>query len=260
MNVEAYPRPYGLWLLERRRLFRTGRWIALLATFVVLGLGNPLATRYLGELLRSSTSDGYLQIIVREPKPSDGMASYFSNVPSIGAIVTVVVAALAFSVRANPPLAAMYLTHVPSRAQLLLPRLATVAAAVTVAALLGGGAATYATTVLFGAPAAGATAAGIGASCLAVVFAVAVTFGCACVLRGQVGVIAVALVVLVVVVPSLDLIPGVRRVGPNSVINLPTALQTTAWSTDNTWATALMAALTLACVAGGLARAARWEL
>jgi ABC-type transport system involved in multi-copper enzyme maturation permease subunit len=250
----------GLWRLELRRLFRTGRWIALAAVFLVLGFGNPLTTRYLGQLLRGATGSGYIQITVTEPKPSDGMASYFSNITSLCALVAVVLAGLAFALRATPPLAAMYLTHVPSRVRLLVPRLVTMSVAVVVAALIGGGAASYATTVLFGAPAVGATVAGVAASCLAMVFVVAVTFLCAALVRGQVGTIAVALIVLVVAVPTADLIPGVRHIGPNSFMNLPTTLQTTAWSADNTWATVVTAGLTLACVAGGLVRARRWEL
>jgi ABC-2 type transport system permease protein len=260
MNPVTRPRPYGLWRLELLRLFRTGRWIAIGAVFVLVGFGNPLATRYLGELLTGATGDGYIQIIVTEPKPSDGMISYFSNITTLGTLVIVVVAGLAFTVRANPPLAAMYLTHVPSRARLLLPRLVTVAAATVVAALAGGGAAAYATTVLFGAPATGATVAGIAASCLGMVFTVAVTFLCATLLRGQVGTIAVALVVLVVAVPTVDLIPGLRHISPNSFINLPTTLQTTAWSADNTWATLVTLGLTIACAVGGLWRTTRWEL
>jgi ABC-2 type transport system permease protein len=251
----------GLWLLEWRRLFRTGRWIALVAVFGVLGFGNPLATNYLGQLLSGATGDGgYIQIIVTDPKPSDGMASYFSNINTLGILVVVVVAGLAFTVRANPPLAAMYLTHVLSRIRLLVPRLATVALAATVAAVLGGAAATYATTLLFGAPGTAATLAGIATSCLGMVFAVAVTFLCATVLRGQVAAIATALVVLFVAVPFADLIPGVRGIGPNALVNLPVALQTSAWTADHTWATLVTSGLTVAGVAGGLWRATRWEL
>ncbi|MEU8264256.1 hypothetical protein AB0C02_26975 [Micromonospora sp. NPDC048999] len=249
----------NLWRLERLRLFRTGRWIALLAVFLVLGFGQPLATRYLGDLLSGATGDGYIKIIVTQPRPSDGMAAYFGNISTLGTLVAVAVAGLAFTVRANPPLAALYLTHVRSRASLLVPRLVTVAVAVAVAALLGGAAATYATTLLLGAPAAGATAAGVAASCLSAVFAAAITFLCACLLRGQVATIAVALVAAFVVVPFADLIPGVRHIGPNALIKLPTALQTTPWSSDDTWATLVTIGLTLACVAAGLWRATRWQ-
>src|SRR5262249_54513532 len=160
---------------------------------------------------------------------------YFGNITSLANIVVVVVAGLAFALRSNPPLAAIYLTQVPSRVRLLLPRLVTVSLATVVATLAGGAAAAGATTLLFGAPAARAAVLGVGASCLAMLFAVAVTFLCATLLRGQVATIAVALGVLFVAVPFADLIPGVRHVGPNSFVNLPTTLQTTAWSTDNTW-------------------------
>ena len=41
-------RRMGLWRVEWLRLVRTGRWIALAAVFLLLGLGEPLLTRYLG--------------------------------------------------------------------------------------------------------------------------------------------------------------------------------------------------------------------
>jgi ABC-2 type transport system permease protein len=250
----------SLWRLERLRLFRTRRWIALAAVFLVLGFGNPLATHYLGQLLSGRTGGGYIQITVGQPQPSDGMASYFGNITSVGTLVTVVVAGLAFAVRANPPLAALYLTHVRSRAALLVPRLVTVAVATVVASVLGGLAAAYATTVLFGAPKAGATIAGIAVSCLAQLFAVVITFLCATLLRGQVAAIAVALGVVFVAVPFADLIPGVRPVGPNALTNLPTTLQTGAWTTNATWATVVTFGLCVAAVAGGLAQSRRWQL
>lgn len=251
----------SIWRVEWLRLFRTRRWIALVAVFLLLGLTNPLVTKYLGQLLSNSTGgESYIHFTVTQPQPSDGMSAYFGNITTLGTLVVVVIAGLAFSVRATPPLAALYLTHVPGRVALLLPRLATVAAAAAVAAALGGGAAAYETAVLLGAPAAGATATGVLISCLGAVFAVAVTFLAATLLRGQVAAIAVALVVVFVAVPFADLIPGVRHIGPNAFTALPTALQTAAWSTDDTWATVVTLALTMACVACGFWRSKRWEL
>jgi hypothetical protein len=92
------------------------------------------------------------------------------------------------------------------------------------------------------------------------VFAVTVTFLAACLLRSQVGAIAVALAVVFVAVPFADLIPGVRHVGPNLFTKLPALLQMVAWSTDDTWSIVVTMALALACVAGGLWQARRWEL
>ncbi len=249
-----------LWRVERLRLLRTGRWIALAAVFLLLGLGEPLATRYLGDLLRGATGTGYIHITVTRPRPSDGMGAYFGNITTLGTLVTVVIAGLAFAVRANPPLAALYLTHVPNRVALLVPRLATVAVATAVASALGGAAAAYETTLLLGAPPLGATLAGVGVSSLAGVFAVAVTFLAATLLRGQVATIAVTLGAVFVAVPFANLIPGVRGIGPDAFTALPTRLQLAGWSTDDTWATVVTLGLTAACVAVGLYRSTRWEL
>lgn len=249
----------SLWRLELLRLFRTGRWIALAAVFVGLGVGNPLTTRYLGELLRGTTGAGYIQIIVSDPRPADAMVSYFSNIPSLGLLVVVVVAGLALAVRANQPLASVYLTHI-SAPKLLVPRLVTVALATIVAAMLGGLVAAYTTTVLLGAPALGSSVAGVSVSALGGVFAVAVTFLCASLLRGQVATIATALVTLFLVVPLLDFIPGVRRLSPNTVINLPATLQATSWNGSHTGAAVATTVLALACVVFGLWRSTRWEL
>jgi ABC-2 type transport system permease protein len=250
----------GLWGLERLRLWRTHRWIALFAVYLLLGFTEPLLTRYLGQLLSRSVGESYVQFTVGTPKPRDAMQAYFGNITTLGTLVVVVVAGLAFAVRANPPLAAMYFTHLPSRPRLLLPRLVTVAAAGAVAAALGALAAVYETTLLIGAPATGASAAGVALSSAHVLFAVAVTFAAAALLRGQVGSIAVALVALLVVVPAADLIPGVRRVGPNAFTNLPSTLQTTGWSSNDTWAVVVTTLLAVGCVVLGLWRSTRWEL
>ena len=250
----------SLWRVEWLRLVRTSRWIAMVAVFLLVGLGEPVLTRYLGQLLRGSTGDTYIHITVTSPQPSDGLTSYFSNITTLGTLVVVVVAGLAFTIRANPPLAMLYLTHVPRRSRLLTPRLVTVAVATAVVALLGGGAAAYETAVLIGAPTAGRTAAGVAISAAGMVFAVAVTFLAAALLRSQVGAIAVALGAVFVVVPLTDLIPGVRNLGPNVFTALPVSLQTTSWSTDDTWSTLVTAGLAAVCVAAGLWRARRWEL
>jgi ABC-2 type transport system permease protein len=250
----------SLWQVERLRLFRTGRWIALAAVFILLGLGDPLLTHYLGQLLRGSTGDTYIHITVTKPLPSDGMSSYFSNITTLGTLVTVVVAGLAFSMRANPPLAILYLTHFPRRSSLLTPRLAVVVLATAAASILGGAAAAYETALLIGAPATGATIAGVAISAAAMVFAVAVTFLSAALFRGQVTAIAVALAAVFVAVPITDLIPGVRDVGPNAFNALPVTLQTATWTGHDTWSAVVTVVLGVACVVAGFWRASRWEL
>ncbi|HEY2791497.1 MAG TPA: hypothetical protein VGJ28_04025, partial [Micromonosporaceae bacterium] len=133
----------SLWQVEWLRLTRTGRWIALAAVFVLFGLADPLLTHYLGQLLSGSTGDTYIHITVSKPRPSDGMSSYFSNITTLGTLVTVVIAGLAFTIRSSTPLATLYLTHFPRRASLLTPRLGVIAAATAATSLLGGAAAAY---------------------------------------------------------------------------------------------------------------------
>jgi ABC-2 type transport system permease protein len=248
------------WRLEWLRLTRTGRWIPLAAVFLLLGFGEPVVTHYLGQLLRGSTGDTYIHITVSRPRPSDGMSAYFSNITTLGTLVTVVIAGLAFALRANPPLAALYLTHLRSRTALLLPRLVVVSVAAVVAAALGGAAAAYGTAVLIGAPPIGGTVAGVLVSCLYTVFVVAVTFLACALLRGQVAAIAVALGVVFVAVPFADLIPGVHHVSPNALSALPVALQTGAWTGYDTWAVVVTLLLSAGCVVGGVWRAGRWQV
>ena len=59
--------------------------------------------------------------------------------------------------------------------------------------------------------------------------------------------------------PFADLMPGVRRIGPNSLVNLPVTLQTTPWTGDHTWSAVVTLGLTAVCVALGFWRATRWE-
>ena len=264
MTVPLASRPISLWRLERLRLLRTRRWIALGAVFLLLGFGEPLVTSYLGRLLGAGTgsgsSTGYIHISVSTPQPSDAMSAYFGNVGTVGTIVAVVVAAMAFSVRAEPALAGLYLTHVRSRVGLLLPRLVTVAAATGTACALGTAAAAYETALLLGAPAAGATVLGGLVACADLVFAVAVTFLVSTLLREQAAAIAVTLLVVLVAVPFADLVPGFARVGLARFGDLPTALQTAAWTGDDAWATAVTVTATALCVLGGFRCSRRWEL
>lgn len=254
------PGRVSLWRVERLRLLRTGRWIALATVFILFGLADPLLTRYLGQLLSGTTGNTYIHITVMKPRASDAMSSYFSNITTLGTLVTVVVAGLAFSIRANPSLATLYLTHFPRRAALLAPRLVTIVAATAAASVLGGAAAAYETALLIGAPAAGPTVTGIAVSTGAMVLAVAVTFLSASLLRGQVGTIAVALVAVFVVVPLADLIPGVRPIGPNAFTALPVTLQTAAWTAHDTWSLVVTTGLATVCVVAGFWLAHRWEL
>ena len=72
----AEPR-MSLWRLELLRLTRTPRALALALVFLVIGLIEPVATRYENRLLGHV---GRVRISLPPPTPADGLNSYVSEV------------------------------------------------------------------------------------------------------------------------------------------------------------------------------------
>src|SRR5690242_21648586 len=109
-----------VWQLERARLLRTRRALTLAATFLLLGLGSPVLTYYLPDIVKSG-GGGNVQIIVPPQTALDGMVSYTGNLDSLATLIVIVVAAATLCVDASPILAAFYRTRLRAPA-LLLPR------------------------------------------------------------------------------------------------------------------------------------------
>jgi ABC-2 type transport system permease protein len=140
----------GPWRLELLRIWRTQRWIALGATFVILGLGAPILARYTPDLAK--TAGNGVRVTVPTPTPSDGISSFGNLLAQLGTLVVLIVAAASFSVDAHPSLAAFYRTRLRGPVLLLLPRYLTVTVASLVALTVGTLAAWYQTSALLGAP------------------------------------------------------------------------------------------------------------
>jgi ABC-2 type transport system permease protein len=89
----------SLWRLERIRLFRTLRWVGLLASYLVFGITMPILTRYQDVLFRNLGGD--VQVILPPATPPQGIAAYLQNAMQIGLLVSVLIAAgsLAFDAR-----------------------------------------------------------------------------------------------------------------------------------------------------------------
>ena len=81
----------GPWRLEILRLWRTRRLIALAGTFLILGLGIPVLTYYLPEIVKNTASG--VQVTVPKQTAADSIAGFASNVGQLGTLVVVVVAA-----------------------------------------------------------------------------------------------------------------------------------------------------------------------
>ncbi len=138
----------GPWRLELLRLWRTRRLIVLAATFLILGLGSPVLTYYLPELLKNAGNG--VRITVPKQTPADGIAEFSGNVAQLGTLVVVVVAAASLAIDAHPALAAFYRTRVHRPALLVLPRYLTVIAASVATLAVGTFGAWYETKVLLG--------------------------------------------------------------------------------------------------------------
>jgi ABC-2 type transport system permease protein len=147
------------WRLELLRTWRTRRLVALAATFLILGLGDPVLTYYLPDLVKNAGNG--VRIIAPKPTAADGIASFASSVSQLGTLVVAVVAAANLAIDASPALSAFYRTRVHRPARLVLPRYVTVTAASIAALVLGMLGAWYETTVLLGSVPAGDIAAGL---------------------------------------------------------------------------------------------------
>jgi ABC-2 type transport system permease protein len=177
----------GPWRLELVRVWRTRRLIALAATFLILGLGLPVLTYYLPELVVGAGNG--VQITVPKQTAADALTSFASNVARLGTLVVVVVAAANLSIDAHPGLAAFYRTRVHRPSFLLLPRYVVVTAASVATLALGTFGAWYETTVLFGSVAIGPLIGGLALEAMWLCFVTSVVTVFTSAIRGVLGVV-----------------------------------------------------------------------
>jgi ABC-2 type transport system permease protein len=196
------------WRLELLRLWRTRRLIALLAAYLVLGLGIPILTHDLPSLL--SHDSGRLKVIAPPPRPADALTGFASNTSSLGTLVLVIVAAASVAVDARPALAAFYRSRVRRTWMLLVPRCLTVACAAVFSLFLGLICVWYETGVLIGPLRFAALVAGFGVEVLWICFCVSVVALWAGIARGVMPVIGATLASLL----ALVFLGGLHPVAP----------------------------------------------
>jgi ABC-2 type transport system permease protein len=184
----------GPWHLELLRMWRTRRWIALAATFLILGLGLPVLTYFLPDLVKGASTT--VQIVVPKQTAVDAIASFASNAGQLGTLVLVVVAAASLAVDAHPALSAFYRTRVRRADLLVLPRYVVVTAASVVALILGTLGAWYETTVLFRSVNFGALAGGVGLEAVWMCFVASIVLLFTSVCRSMLGVVGWAIAFL----------------------------------------------------------------
>ena len=218
---DRLPRPMSLWRLERLRMTRTPRAIALGATYLVFGFLGPVTARYAQEIFNRLESG--VQVIMPPPTPKDGIANYISQVSQTGLIVVIVITAGAFTFDARRGLSTFLHTRTTSVWQLIAPRFTVNAAAAVTTYTLGTLAAWYETALLLGSPPAGAMLAGLLCGAVYLIFAVSVAAAAASVTRSTLGTVGVALGILLAL-PVLGMAGPRRAWLPSTLVAAPIAL------------------------------------
>jgi ABC-2 type transport system permease protein len=187
--------PMNTWRLERLRLTRSRRWMALFGVYVVFGLLGPVLARYMAQLVQRAQSE--ITIIVPPPQPRDGVVNYLSQVSQIGLIVVVVIAAAALTFDARRGVSTFLRTRAASMWRLVVPRVVTSGAAAVLAYTAGLAAAWYGTTVLLGPLPAGPMLAGLLCEWLYLAFTVAIVAAAASLARTTLGTVGLGLGALI---------------------------------------------------------------
>lgn len=120
----------SLWKLEVLRLWRTQRWLILLAVFVSFGVLGPLTARYLPDLLEALGEEAAGSFPAMTAV--DGITQYIGNAAQIGMLAVVFVAAAALAFDANPEMAVFLRTRASVR-DIVVPRVVISAGASTAA-------------------------------------------------------------------------------------------------------------------------------
>jgi ABC-2 type transport system permease protein len=223
----AAPGPAGprttmnLWRLELLRLTRTPRALAVGLVFLVIGLIEPVATRFENRLLGHVA--GRIKVSLPPPTPADGLNSYVSEVTLIGLILVVAFTAQAMSFDTRPGLATFLRTRAGGMRDLVAPRFAVNAAAAAAAYVLGSLGAWYETRVLIGPLPPGALLAGILCGVVYFILATAVAAFAAALVRSTIGAVGVALGVLILL-PVVSVIRPLASWLPSALVGAPASL------------------------------------
>jgi ABC-2 type transport system permease protein len=204
----------SLWRLEVLRLWRTQRWLILLAVFVSFGLLGPLTARYLPDLLESLGEDALGSL---PPMTEfDGVTQYVGNAAQIGLLAVVFVAAAALAFDAKPEMAIFLRTRSDVR-DIVVPRYVVSFVASVVGFVIGMTIAYVLTGLLLGWLDVAAVAIGSALFGLYLAFAVAVVALVASLVRG-VPAVAMLSVGVLVALALAGLVPQIAPYLPSELV------------------------------------------
>lgn len=248
----------NVWKLELLRLWRTKRWLVLLASFTIFGLIGPIMARYIAELV--GTSAGNITIIVPPPVPADGFTNYVKNSMQVGLIVAVVIAAGALAIDAKTGLSIFYKTRLSKPTQLLLPRYIVVTLAVQAAFIAGVLTAWYETAVLLGSVPGMPVLLGTLDICLYLAFAMAVVALSGTIARSVMGTVGIALTIILLL-PILGAVHWFSKWVPSVLVgSLDALIRNTSPAGDYYTAILVTIAATIVLLAVALRRINQREL
>jgi ABC-2 type transport system permease protein len=236
------PAPLGAWRLEVLRLTRSPRGLALFGVYLAFGLLGPVAARYAQEILKHAQSG--VTIIADDPRPSDGIANFVSQVNQTGLVVVVVVAAGALAFDARRGVATFLRSRISRMRQVVVPRVVVTAVAAIAAYVVGTMAAWYETALLIGPLSPSELAAGVLCQAVYLAFAVAVVALAASIARSMLGTVGIALAVLLLL-PVAGAFSALHAWLPSSLASAPAALVETATLADYRGTLLLTAAATV---------------
>lgn len=215
------PRPMNGWKLERLRMTRTPRAIALAGIYLFFGLLGPVTAKYLQDIVNRFGSS--VQVIIAHPTPKDGITNYISQISQTGLIVVIVITAGALTFDAHRGLSTFLRTRTTSMWQLIAPRFTVNAAAAVTAYTLGTLAAWYETALLLGSPPPGAMLTGLLCGSVYLIFAVSVTTAAASIARSTLGTVGITLGALLAL-PLFGMIGPLHPWLPSTLVTAPIAL------------------------------------
>ena len=203
-----------LWRLELLRLWRTQRWLILLAVFGAFGILGPLTARYLPDLMESLGEDavGALPPMTA----ADGITQYMGSAAQIVLLAVAFVGAAALAFDSKPEMAVFLRTRVTVR-EILVPRYVVTTVASITAFAVGMVIAYVATGILLEWLDVGAVLVGTALFGLYLAFAVAVFALVASFIRRVPGV-AMLSVGALILMALLGLIPNVAPWLPSRLV------------------------------------------
>jgi len=185
-----------VWDLERIRLLRTMRWVAVLGPYLLFGITMPILTRYQDALLRHV--GGGVTVIAPEPTPAQAIAAYLQNAMQIGLLVSVLVAAGSLAFDARPEWAVFLRTRARRMEELVVPKVVVHAVAIAGSFVLGLIVAWVLAGALIGRVPVGSLVFGASYGAVYLLFACALVAFTASLARSVISASGIALVVLIV--------------------------------------------------------------